>query len=247
MKTIVITGAAGGIGLATSRRFLAHGWNVAMADLNASDTVDELVKQYGNQVSFNKFDVTDAAAVNHFRDDVVAKFGQIDVIYNNAGIFIPGELQEMTENQWDQLMAVNVKSIYLMVSAFVPAMIKRKQGVIINTSSVSGLLGDYGSALYNASKGAVTNLTRALALDYGKYGIRVNAVNPGPTNTPMLAQSAQVYIDAAPLKRLGEPEDIANAVYFLANDTAASITGVNLPVTNGYGTWTGQPQQDANK
>lgn len=221
MKTIVITGAAGGIGLATSRLFLVRGWNVAMADLNAGDAVDELVKQYDNQTSFTKVDVTNAAAVNHFRDNVIAKFGQVDVIYNNAGIFIPGELQEMTEKQWDQLMAVNVKSIYLMVSAFVPAMINRKQGVIINTSSVSGLLGD--------------------------YGIRVNAVNPGPTNTPMLAQSNQIYIDAAPLKRLGKPEDIANAVYFLANDTAASITGVNLPVTNGYGAWTGQPQQDADK
>lgn len=144
-------------------------------------------------------------------------------------------------------MAVDVKSIFLMTKAFVPGMIARHAGNIINISSVAGLLGDYNMPAYNAAKGAVTNLVRSMALDYGQYGIRVNNINPGATNTPMFQGNPEevkaAYRNGSPLKRIAEPEEIANVAYFLVSDQASAITGQNIGVSMGYGIWTGQPKQ----
>lgn len=182
-----------------------------------------------------------------FADQVNAKYDQIDAVINNAGIFTGGLLHELSEEDWDKTMAVDVKSIFLMTKAFVPGMIARHAGNIINISSVAGLLGDYNMPAYNAAKGAVTNLVRSMALDYGQYGIRVNNINPGATNTPMFQGNPEevkaAYRNGSPLKRIAEPEEIANVAYFLVSDQASAITGQNVGASMGYGIWTGQPKQ----
>lgn len=188
MSNIIITGAGSGMGLSMTKKFLANDWNVIMAVRNAAKAekiYQELQDQYDDRVAMYEVDVSDGQAVAKFADQVNAKYDQIDAVINNAGIFTGGLLHELSEEDWDKTMAVDVKSIFLMTKAFVPGMIARHAGNIINISSVAGLLGDYNMPAYNAAKGAVTNLVRSMALDYGQYGIRVNNINPGATNTPM--------------------------------------------------------------
>ncbi|WP_300561169.1 SDR family oxidoreductase [Companilactobacillus sp.] len=251
MKTVVITGAASGMGLAATKIFLVHNWNVAMADYNqeqGQQKADELAKKYSTeQVKFFQTDVSDEKSVEKLAKSVADNFDYADALLNNAGVFTGGMLHEVKTADWDRIMNIDVKSIYLMSKYFVPSMIERKSGVIVNTASVSGLMGDYNMAAYNAAKGAVVNLVRSMALDYGQYGIRVNNVNPGPTNTPMFQQNPQSVIDefveASPMKKLVEPEDVAKTMYFLTTDGAKSITGQNIPVTAGFGVWSSQPKQ----
>ncbi|WP_311408535.1 SDR family NAD(P)-dependent oxidoreductase [Liquorilactobacillus uvarum] len=251
MKTVVITGAASGMGLSATKLFLAKGWKVMMADFNqeaGKKTADELATRYSKkQVAFHKTNVADSSSVKELKNATAKFFGVADSIINNAGIFTKGALHEVSEENWDRIMAVDVKSIYLMTKYFVPDMIKQKAGTIVNTASISGLTGDYNMAAYNAAKGAVVNLVRAMALDYGKYNIRVNNVAPGPTNTPMFQANPQSVIDtfkkASPLGRLVEPDEIAKAIYFLASEDSNSITGENIPVSTGYEIYSGQPVQ----
>ncbi|MGM9907038.1 SDR family NAD(P)-dependent oxidoreductase [Limosilactobacillus sp.] len=250
MSNIIITGAGSGMGLSMTKKFLANDWNVIMAVLNAAKTQEiyqKLQDKYGGQVTMYQVDVSNRQSVDHFADQVNAKYDQIDAVINNAGIFTGGLLHELSEEDWDKTMAVDVKSIFLMTKAFVPGMMARHEGNIINISSVAGLLGDYNMPVYNAAKGAVTNLVRSMALDYGPYGIRVNNINPGATNTPMFQGNPEevkaAYRNASPLKRIAEPEEIANVAYFLVSDQASAITGQNVGASMGYGIWTGQPKQ----
>lgn len=251
MKTVVITGAASGMGLSATKIFLEHNWNVAMADYNqeqGQQKADELAKKHSTeQVKFFQTDVSDEKSVEKLAKSVADAFDHADALLNNAGVFTGGMLHEVKTADWDRIMNIDVKSIYLMAKYFVPSMIERKSGVIVNTASVSGLMGDYNMAAYNAAKGAVVNLVRSMALDYGQYGIRVNNVNPGPTNTPMFQQNPQSVIDefveASPMNKLVEPEDVAKTMYFLTTDGAKSITGQNIPVTAGFGVWSSQPKQ----
>ncbi|MDD6432288.1 MAG: SDR family NAD(P)-dependent oxidoreductase [Lactobacillaceae bacterium] len=250
MSNIIITGAGSGMGLSMTKKFLANDWNVIMAVLNtakAAKVYQELQDKYGDRVVMYQVDVSDGQSVAHFADQVNAKYDQIDAVINNAGIFTGGLLHELSEEDWDKTMAVDVKSIFLMTKTFVPGMITRRAGSIINISSVAGLLGDYNMPAYNAAKGAVTNLVRSMALDYGLYGIRVNNINPGATNTPMFQGNPEevkaAYRNNSPLKRIAEPEEIANVAYFLVSDQASAITGQNVAASMGYGIWTGQPKQ----
>ncbi|WP_211334319.1 SDR family NAD(P)-dependent oxidoreductase [Companilactobacillus furfuricola] len=251
MKTVVITGAVSGMGLAATELFLKNNWNVVMADYNLDlgrAKAENLAQQYSaEQVKFFQTDVSDEKSVESLYQQTKASFEHADVIINNAGVFTGGAIHEVKTSDWDRIMAIDVKSIYLMSKNFVPDMIKQKSGVILNTASVSGLLGDYNMAAYNAAKGAVVNLVRSMALDYGKYNIRANNINPGPTNTPMFQQNPQEVIDqfkeTSPMHKLVEPEDIAQTMYFLASDGAKSITGQNIPVTAGFGIWSNQPVQ----
>ncbi|GAJ25394.1 3-oxoacyl-[acyl-carrier protein] reductase [Liquorilactobacillus sucicola DSM 21376 = JCM 15457] len=251
MKTVVVTGAASGMGLSTSKLFLEKGWQVILADFNqaAGEKIAfDLSKHYSNErVLFHKTNVAEAASVKSLREAAKEKFGTVDTVVNNAGIFTKGALHEVSEKAWDRIMAVDVKSIFLMTKYFVPDMIAQKYGTIVNTASISGLTGDYNMAAYNAAKGAVVNLVRAMALDYGKYNIRVNNVAPGPTNTPMFQANPQSVIDkfkkASPLGRLVEPDEIAETIYFLASENSRSITGQNISVSTGYEIYSGQPVQ----
>ncbi|MFT8593374.1 MAG: SDR family oxidoreductase [Bifidobacterium sp.] len=250
--TVVITGAVSGIGLSTSKLFLAKGWNVMMADFNedlGKKVLEELLAEYSpERLAFQQCDVSSARSVDAMAQATHDSFGHVDSVINNAGIFAKGAVHEIDEDVWDRVMATDVKSIYLTTKAFVPEMIERKSGTIVNTASISGLQGDYNMAVYNAAKGAVVNLVRAMALDYGKYGIRVNNVNPGPTMTPMFRSNPQSVIDefaqASPLGRLVQPEDIARTMYFLASDESDPITGQNIPVSAGFEIYSGQPVQD---
>ncbi|GAA6124056.1 SDR family oxidoreductase [Bifidobacterium psychraerophilum] len=250
-NTVVITGAVSGIGLSASKQFLSNGWNVMMADFNGSlgeQVYQELSEQYTpERVAFQQCDVSSAESVDNLAQATHRAFDHVDSVINNAGIFAKGAVHELDESTWDQVMATDVKSIFLTTKAFVPEMMERKSGTIVNTSSISGLQGDYNMAVYNAAKGAVVNLVRAMALDYGAYGIRVNNVNPGPTLTPMFKSNPQSVIDeftqASPLGRLVHPEDIARTMYFLASDESSPITGENIPVSAGFEIYSGQPVQ----
>ena len=251
MKNIIITGAGTGMGLSMTKKFLENDWHVIMGvhNLNkAKNVYQELVQKYSlEKVTLKQVNVGDSESVEKFSNEANAENDHIDAIINNAGIFIGGQLQDLTEEEWDKTMVVDVKSIYLMTKAFIPGMIQRRAGSIINIASVAGLLGDYSMPAYNAAKGAVVNLVRSMALDYGPYGIRVNNINPGATNTPMFKGNPetvkQSYRDASPLKRIAEPEEIANVAYFLVSEEASAITGQNIGASMGYGIWSGQPKQ----
>lgn len=251
MKTVVITGASSGMGLCATELFLKKSWQVMMADLNAeagNELAEKLVAQYSHdQVAFQPTNVGNSDSVAALKQATDKQFGPVSTIVNNAGIFTKGALHEVSETAWDRIMAVDVKSIYLMTKAFIPDMIKQRAGTIVNTASISGLTGDYNMAAYNAAKGAVANLVRAMALDYGKYNIRVNNVAPGPTKTPMFMANPESVVKkfetASPLRRLAKPEDIARVIYFLASDESDPITGENLPVSCGFEVYSGQPVQ----
>lgn len=250
MSNIIITGAGTGMGLSMTKKFLANDWHVIMAARNAAKAekvYQELQDQYGDQVGMYQVDVSNGQAVAKFAEQVNTQYDQVDTVINNAGIFTGSLLHELSKEAWDKTMAVDVKSIFLMTKAFVPGMMARHAGNIINISSVAGLLGDYNMPAYNAAKGAGTNLVRSMALDYGQYGIRVNNINPGATNTPMFQGNSEegkaAYRNDSPLKRIAEPEEIANVAYFLVSDQASAITGQNVGASMGYGIWTGQPKQ----
>lgn len=248
MKSVVITGANSGMGLAATRLFLSHGWRVLMVDINPDLTEQKKLLQQGyTEVYFKACNVSKDAEVAELFAFAEQKLGRIDSIINNAGIWRGGELHETSEADWDLLFDVDVKPIFLFSKYFVPHMIAQGGGTIVNTASVSGTHGDYNMAAYNAAKGAVVNLARAMALDYGKYNIRVNNVCPSACATPMfLANPPEVieqFNQANPLQRICTPEEVAEAMLFLASPASSSCNGVNLPVSGGLQLHTGQPVQ----
>ena len=244
-KVALITGGASGIGRATAFLFAREGAAVAVADINAEagQAVAQGIKAAGGRALFVACDVTRAQDCRQAVETTVAAFGGLDILFNNAGIIRRADVLDTTEAEWDRVMDVNVKSVFLMSKYAIPHMHKRGGGVIINTSSGWGLKGGGNAVSYCASKGAVTNMTRAMAIDHGPQHIRVNAVCPGDTDTPMLRNEAeqlgqpeQAFLAEAatrPLGRLGKPEEIAEAVLFLASDAAGYITGATLVVDGG--------------
>ncbi len=244
-KCALVTGGASGIGRATVIALSAAGADVVVVDLNEAQgaaVVREIVAA-GGQAVFVKGDVTRATDCHHVVNVAVERFGRLDVLFNNAGIIRRASVVDTTEDEWDRVMAVNVKSIFLMCKAAVPVMARAGGGSIINTGSGWGLKGGGNAASYCASKGAVVNLTRAMAIDHGPQGIRVNCVCPGDTDTPMLRTEAQqlgqteasFLAEAAerPLRRFGKPSEIAQAVLYLASDAASYVTGAALVVDGG--------------
>lgn len=244
MDRVLITGAIAGIGLAASKLFLERNWKVIMVDKKEDDEITTILqKGYGDAVLFVKTDVSSDKDVKDLHSKVKEKFGGVDCLINNAGIIAHGLLHEASEKEWDNVMDTDVKSIFLTSKYFIPDMIEQGKGNIINTASISGLAGDYEMPIYNAAKGAVVNLTRAMSMDYAEYNIRVNSVCPGATNTHMLnPENIPKFASANPMKRICEPEEIAKAMYFLASDESSYCNGVNLPVTGGLDVQTGQPK-----
>ena len=244
-KRALITGAASGIGRATAMLLACEGAAVAVVDVDEAggQTVAQQIRDEGGQAIFLRCDVTCADDCRHAVQRTVDELGGLDILFNNAGIIRRADVVDTTEEEWDRVMAVNVKSIFLLSKCAVPVMARAGGGVIVNTSSGWGLVGGRSAVSYCASKGAVVNMTRAMALDHGPQNIRVNCICPGDTDTPVLRDEARqlgesdaaFLADAAdrPLQRIGRPEDIAQAVLYLVGDDASFVTGTALVVDGG--------------
>jgi len=252
-RVALITGGATGIGKATAERFAEEGARVVICDVNeelGQATVGALGLKTSPEPSprhsFSKIDVTDRNAVQDWVDDVVKRYGQIDVLVNNAGILRDatlvkvkdGELvKQMSEADFDAVIAVNLKGVFNCTQAVAPYMIRQGGGVILNATSVVGLDGNFGQTNYVATKAGVIGMTKVWARELGPSNIRVNAVAPGPTATEMVRSMPQKILDRfrehTPLGRLAEPRDVANAYLFLASEEASHISGVVLRVDGG--------------
>jgi NAD(P)-dependent dehydrogenase (short-subunit alcohol dehydrogenase family) len=244
-KVALVTGGAGGIGRATSLAYAREGAKVAVVDLNAAaaEEVARAVAAQGGEAIGLQTDVTRADQVASMVAQVVARFGRLDIAFNNAGIDIEHEpLAKASEAMFDQLMSVNVKGVWLCMKYEIEQMLRQGDGgAIVNTSSIGGLIGAARQPIYGATKHAVLGLTKAAAVEYGRKGIRVNAVCPGIIRTEMTERAIardprrEKYIDQAhPIGRLGEAEDIARSVVFLSSEDAAFVLGHSLAVDGGF-------------
>ena len=238
-KISIITGAANGIGKATALKFAAEGATVIVCDLNkeaVADVVEE-VKVAGGKADGFVVNVTNQQQLNDMVAAVKEKYGRVDTLVNNAGIVMDARLQKMTEDQFDKVIDINLKGVYRCTKAVVDIMVEQGSGVILNASSVVGLYGNFGQTNYAATKFGVIGFTKTWSRELGPKGVRVNAVAPGFVATPILKTMPQKVIDEmehrVPLKRLGRPEDIANAYAFLASDEAAYVNGAVLEVAGG--------------
>ena len=244
-KVALITGGASGIGRAAALLFAREGAAVAVVDLNDAGgrSVVDQIRGEGGRAIFIPCDVTQAGDCRQAVEQTVAQLGRLDVLFNNAGIIRRATVVDADEAGWDRVMAVNVKSVFLMSKYAVPVMAAAGGGAIVNTASGWGLVGGQKAAAYCASKGAVVLLTKAMALDHGPQGIRVNCICPGDTDTAMLRQEAAQLGEPVdhflagsaqrPLGRLGRPEEIAQAALYLASDAASFVTGAALVVDGG--------------
>ncbi len=238
-KVVIVTGGAAGIGRATARRFAQDGARVAVWDVKAADPEGEFDL-------FQTVDVTNAAAVETAVAAIIDRWGRIDVLVNNAGIVRDHQLvkwkdgqklAEMSEKDFDAVVSVNLKGVFLCTRAVAPRMIAGGGGVILNASSIVGLYGNFGQTNYAATKAGVINMTKTWARELGRYNVRVNAVAPGFIATEMVTAMPEKILQGmvahTPLGRMGKPEDIAEAYFWLASDAASFITGTVLSVDGG--------------
>jgi 3-oxoacyl-[acyl-carrier protein] reductase len=245
-KTVVVTGGAAGIGRATAVRFAREGCRVALWDVaDGAEAVAEL-EGLGASASFQRVDVTDSAAVDAAMDEVVERFRSVDVLVANAGIVRDAQLVKwkdgevagtLSDDDFDQVVAVNLKGVFLCVRAAVPHMIRAGGGVVLSTASVVGLYGNFGQTNYAATKSGVINMTRTWARELGRHGIRVNAVAPGFVATDIVKSMPEKVLEGmirhTPVGRMGRPEDIAEAYVWLASDAASFVHGACLSVDGG--------------
>jgi 3-oxoacyl-[acyl-carrier protein] reductase len=247
-KTALVTGAASGMGKATARLFAEQGAHVVFADLNREAAERAAAGLDPKRVRVFQADVSEDESVEALVKGAVDAFGRVDVLVNCAGVpqaFTP--VEELSPEEWDKIMSVNAKSIFLTARHVVPIMKRRGSGSIVNIASIAGVRARPGLNAYCASKGAAIQLTLALALELAPYQVRVNAINPGPSDTPMLGrflagdaaqaeeQKKKIFLDSVPLGRLVQPEDIARAALYLASDLAKMVTGEILNVDGGRG------------
>lgn len=245
-KVVIVTGGASGIGLETAHQFAQEGALTIIADINSDKETEVLAafRRRGQNCVYYHVDVANADEVQKFVNNLVELYGKIDVLVNNAGIEISGALVDFSEKQYQQLMDVNVKSVFLCSKYVLKQMITQSSGVIINMASVASFLAWKDDSIYSASKAAVKLLTQAMAVEYAAHNIRINAVAPGIIDTPMTDRAIGEVSNVAelknmkgkvhPLGRLGLPFEVARTVLFLASEDASFITGGILPVDGGY-------------
>jgi NAD(P)-dependent dehydrogenase (short-subunit alcohol dehydrogenase family) len=244
-KTAIITGAGSGIGEASARLFAAEGARVAIVDYDEAGG-RRVAEELGVAAFFLRADVSQPSDMDQMARAVLARFGRIDILFNNAGVSCVGTVHETTEPDWDRVMAINAKGIYLACKSVIPVMLQQKSGCIINMASGAAVLGLAQRAAYTASKGAVYALTRAMQADYCRLGIRVNSLVPGTIYTPFVEGYLQKHYSENMEKAkdnlkkrqlsgtLGSPEDVAYAALYLASDEAKFVFGSGLVVDGGF-------------
>jgi NAD(P)-dependent dehydrogenase (short-subunit alcohol dehydrogenase family) len=244
-KVALVTGAGSGIGRASALVFAREGAKVVVADIVAKggeETV-QLIKRAGGDAIFVQTDVTKSEQVQEMVNRAVEMYGRLDCAHNNAGIEgVVAPAAEYPEEQWDRVININLKGIWLSMRAEIPQMLRQGGGAIVNTASTLGVAGIPGLAAYGASKGGVIALTKTAALDYATQGIRINAIMPGVINTPMMARqmgenahlAEQQYISLEPIGRLGRPEEIGEAAVWLCSEAASFVVGHAMAVDGGY-------------
>ncbi len=247
-KVVLITGAGSGIGEGAARAFAREGATLVLAD-KEGERVDSLAANLGLQkdrVLAHETDVSEPKECEALVKAAVKRFGRLDVLVNDAGVDQMGLIDEAKLSDWERVLKTDLYGVFYMCRFAMPHL-REVKGCVVNVSSVSGLGGDWNHSYYNAAKGAVTNFTRALALDEAKHGVRVNAVNPSLVFTAMTEQMKskadliRKFEERIPLGRAAEPDDIAGPILFLASDAARFVNGVNLPVDGGLMASNGQP------
>ena len=241
-KVALVSGGARGMGAAEARMLALEGAKVVIGDILEDEgrRAEAEINEAGGECVFVRLDVTSAADWQNAVALAVSRFGKLDILVNNAGIVARGVLEDSSEEEWDRIMAVNGKGVFLGTQAAIPEMRRAGGGSIINTSSISGMVGqDYVQAAYNASKGAVRIFTKATAIQYAREGIRANSVHPGAVDTPMAGarlndpELQRQSEERIPLGRTGKPEDIAYGVLYLASDESSFVTGSELVIDGG--------------
>lgn len=237
-KVAVITGGVSGIGAASARLFAEEGAKLVLVDMN-----DELGEKFtkdlvseGHEAVFIKADVSKEEDVKNIFEQAVDTYDKVDIVFNNAGIGWPTPTEELDYADWKKQVDVDLDGVFLVAQAGIKEFLKRdSSGVIINTSSMYGVVGAPGNAAYNAAKGGVINLTRSLGLEFAERNIRVNALCPGYIETPILGETDRELLSSTtPMKRLGQPEEMATAALFLASEDSSFMTGQSLVVDGGY-------------
>ena len=242
-KVALVSGGSRGLGEAQAKLLAAEGAKVAIGDVLEDEgrKVEAEINELGGEAFFMPLDVTKADQWTQIIDETVSRFGKLDVLVNNAGIGGRGGLEDMTEEEWDEVMAVNAKGVFLGTKLAMPEILKAGGGSIVNISSQMGIVGsDTSNPAYQASKAAVHVFTKSIALRYATQGVRVNSVHPGPIDTPMLQagfidpERMQRVMSKVPMGRVGQPEEIAYGVLFLSSDESSFITGAGLVIDGGY-------------
>ena len=238
-KTAIITGGGTGIGLACARLFAQEGARVVIFG-RRQDRLDQAQKEIGDSVLAVQGDITQEKDTARLVETAVKQLGKVDILINNAGTFTPSALHETEDDVWDQTFNINMRGVFQLTRKTLPQMIAQGSGSIIHISSILGMIAVPGTSAYNASKGALNQFSKSIAVEYGGQGIRSNAICPGMIETEMTEELRSdkalmaEFLKGYPLGRFGKPEEVAQACLFLASDESAFITGATLPIDGGY-------------
>ena len=238
-KTAIITGGGTGIGLATARAFYQEGAKIILFG-RRKEKLEKAVEKLGGSAIIVQGDMTNNNDLDQLINETLHNFQKIDILVNNAGLFNGSPLHEISDSQWDEIMNINIRSVFQLTRRVLPAMLSQKYGSIIHISSILGLIAVPQVAAYNVSKGALNQFSRSIAVEYGSSGIRSNSICPGLIATDMTADLMKdadlmkEWSKEYPIGRFGKPEDVANACLYLASDESSFVTGITLPVDGGF-------------